>query len=184
MDRPRLTPSMTAAMRTLAVDEVTAEVVRALRAAGIEPLLLKGPSFARLLYPPDQLRPYVDTDLLVAPEHQERAAGVLARLGFADPMSGALAHEQDDHSRTFRRARGGAEAEVDLHFTLAGARAAPATVWSLLSAGSDVMEVAGERVRVLGVPGRAFHVALHAAQDGRDTQQPLQDLTRAVTALV
>lgn len=45
-----------------------AEAVTALRAAGIEALLLKGWATARL-YPEQGLRPYGDIDLLVAPEH-------------------------------------------------------------------------------------------------------------------
>jgi hypothetical protein len=180
MNHDDLTGAMAAAARTLAVDQVTAEVVGALRREGIDPLLLKGPSFARLLYRPDELRPYVDTDLLVAPGDQDRAAGVLAGLGFADPMAGALEHERDDHSRTFRRDRDGSVAEVDLHFTLAGARAAPAKVWALVSGETVEQQVAGERVRVFSVPALAMHSALHAAQDGRDTAQPLQDLARAV----
>ncbi|MEO6714059.1 MAG: nucleotidyltransferase family protein, partial [Mycobacteriales bacterium] len=70
MDRRRLTSSQIAAASTLAVDRLTADVVRALRAEGVEPILLKGPSFARLLYSSSELRPYVDADLLVAPGDQ------------------------------------------------------------------------------------------------------------------
>ncbi|MEO6715300.1 MAG: hypothetical protein ABIM89_18015, partial [Mycobacteriales bacterium] len=103
--------------------------------------------------------------------------------GFTDPMRTALAHERDDHSRTFRREHAGMASEVDLHFTLAGARATPNTVWSRLSARTDDLEVADERVRVLSVPARAMHMALHAAQDGRDTRQPIDDLSRALTGL-
>jgi hypothetical protein len=183
MDRARLSPAIAAAARTLAIDQVTAEVVGELRGAGIEAIVLKGPSFARLLYRSDELRPYVDTDLLVAPGQQDAAADVLSGLGFADPMSRASVHERDDHSRTFRRERAGTVAEVDLHFTLAGARARPAVVWSTLSPATVDLQVAGERVRVLGVAGLAMHAALHAAQDGRDTDQPLADLTRALAVV-
>jgi hypothetical protein len=164
----------------LSVDQVTAEVVAALRARGVQPILLKGPAVAQWLYDEDELRPYVDTDLLVAPEHQDVAAQVLADLGFKDEMATAAEQEVDDHSRTF--ARGGqARQEVDLHFTLAGARARPDDVWRSLESGSETVTVAGEVVAVPSLPARALHVALHAAQGDHGTTQHLDDLERAVT---
>jgi hypothetical protein len=51
----------------LARDVATAEVVEALRAAGVRSIVLKGPSIARWLYADGQPRPYGDTDLLVSP---------------------------------------------------------------------------------------------------------------------
>ena len=182
MDQGHLREAVTAAARTLAVDQVTAEVVTALRADGIEPLLLKGPSFAAWLYPAHTLRPYVDSDLLVAPDDQAQAAIILQSLGFSDPMARAIVHERDDHSRTFHRRQPGARgaAEVDLHFTLAGCRAAPERVWSALKRGAEQLDVAGTTVAVPPVYARALHVVLHAAQDGRVTDQPLGDLERAI----
>lgn len=181
MDPARLTDAITSAAHSLAVDQVTAEVTAALRAGGIEPVLLKGPTFARWLYPSDGLRPYVDTDLLVAPGDQDHAAGVLQSLGFDDPMAAALSHERDDHSRTFSRDQGDGAAEVDLHFTLAGARAEPGVVWAVLTRELHDIDVAGTPVKELGTAARTLQVALHAAQDGRVTDQPLEDLARALT---
>ena len=182
MDQAHLSEAVTAAARTLAVDQVTAEVVTALRASGVEPLLLKGPSFAAWLYPAQTLRSYVDSDLLVAPDDQAQAAIVLQSLGFSDPMARALIHERDDHSRTFHRPPASARgvAEVDLHFTLAGCRAAPERVWSALKRDTEQVDVAGTTVDVPLAAGRAMHVALHAAQDGRVTDKPLDDLERAI----
>ena len=53
------------------------KVVRALRAAGVEPILMKGWSVARL-YPQLALRPYSDIDLLVRPEEHLGAARIAA----------------------------------------------------------------------------------------------------------
>lgn len=58
-------------------------VLRSLRAAGIEPILIKGWSMARL-YPQPGLRPYGDIDLLVRPEQHLRAARVVAADEFRD----------------------------------------------------------------------------------------------------
>jgi len=107
MDPARLSAAISAAAHSLAVDQVTAEVVTALRARAIEPVLLKGPSFADWLYPDGLLRPYVDSDLLVAPAQQDAAAETLRSLGFTDGMAAAAAPERDDHSRTFHRRRSG-----------------------------------------------------------------------------
>jgi hypothetical protein len=181
MDPARLSDAMSAAAHTLAVDQVTAEVVSALRARGVEPVLLKGPSFARWLYPAKTLRPYADSDFLVGPDDQLVAAEVLKSLGFADPMETALEHERDDHSRTFHRRRhGGGDDEVDLHFTLSGARADPQTVWSALTRGLERLDVAGVEVSSLAEPARALHVAWHAAQNSPGTDQPVADLSRAI----
>jgi hypothetical protein len=53
------------------------KVFRLLRSAGIEPLLFKGWSVARL-YPQRGLRPYGDIDILVRPEHYAAAKIILS----------------------------------------------------------------------------------------------------------
>lgn len=181
MDATRLTEAVSSAARSLAVDQVTGEVVSALHAAGVTPVLLKGPTFARWLYEAGELRPYVDCDLLVAPQEQELAAKVLAALGFVDSMAAANALERDDHSRTFKRRPAGAgQQEIDLHFTLAGARAEPAAVCAALSRERESIDVAGTPVATFGAAARALHVALHATQGGRDSRVPDEDLRRAI----
>ncbi len=158
---------------------MTAEVVAELHARGVQPILLKGPTFSRWLYDKDESRPYIDTDLLVAPEHQDAATQALADLGFTDDMATAADHEVDDHSRTFARGEP-ARQEVDLHFTLAGARAGRDEVWRSLTSETETVTVAGQSVDALAPPARALHVALHAAQGDHGTRQPLADLERAV----
>src|SRR3954469_7156576 len=66
----------------LRIDAATAEVVRSFSAAGIRTIVLKGPSFARWLYPPDRPRGYTDSDLLVSPADNGRAESELVELGF------------------------------------------------------------------------------------------------------
>jgi hypothetical protein len=66
-----------------------AEVRSAFNDAGVRSVLLKGPAFARLLYPNARSRDYTDVDLLVDPARLETAEEVLRRLGFErfDPES-------------------------------------------------------------------------------------------------
>ena len=79
---PALDPRLAAVMRKMRMDLAIAEVVEALREAGIPCILLKGPSTARWLYDPGELRTYIDIDLLV-PFPRNAAGAVLEQLGFA-----------------------------------------------------------------------------------------------------
>jgi hypothetical protein len=61
-------PDLGLAARTLALDLAAGELIRALAAAGIDCLLLKGPAMAHRLYlDAPGCRNYGDIDLLVAP---------------------------------------------------------------------------------------------------------------------
>lgn len=163
--------SRTAAL-TLRVDSVTAEVVTAMREAGIQALVLKGPSIAAWLYR-DGVRPYEDSDLLVAPASYRQAGAVLRELGFRP-----LGYSWHHHSETWRRGRD--SSIVDLHRSLIGISASPDAVWEELATDTDTLRVGGIDVEVLRVPARALHVALHVAEHGRDLGHPLEDLARAL----
>lgn len=169
------------AVRCLVIDQVTAEVVGALAGAGIDSLLLKGPSLAAWLYP-EGGRSYVDTDLLVPPASFLPAQEVLVGLGFADTERGFSRHERASHAATYERAApGGLTCWVDLHQSLSALRSDPQEVWETLASGSEEMVVGGRRLRVLGRTGLALHVALHAAHHGLvDGERPLEDLRRAL----
>lgn len=56
----------------LAIDAVTVEAWTALERAGTRPIVLKGPSTARLLYP-GEVRISQDVDLLIDPRREARA---------------------------------------------------------------------------------------------------------------
>jgi hypothetical protein len=161
-----------ATARALATDAVCADVVATWRAEGIESILLKGPTLAEWLYPGD-LRPYVDADLLVAPSRVMDAAAVLARLGF-EPTE----HHVSLHAHPwFRRADG---AEIDLHVRLWGLHYPADRVWRELGAWLEFRELASVTIRTLNLPGRALHVALHAAQHV-EAAKPREDLRRALS---
>jgi len=148
-----------ATAHALALDRVAADVTAALRAAGVEPVLLKGAAVAAWLYRDGAPRGYGDVDLLVAPADLERARGVLERLGL----------------------RG--EDVVDLTDTLNGVGLHPAAAWPVLAAGLEPLAVGGTRVRVLGPDARALHVALHAWWHGAAEERPLADLARALAVV-
>jgi hypothetical protein len=164
--------------RNFAVDALTAEVASAFASEGIDTVVLKGPALARWLYP-GEVRPYVDSDLMVAPENRACAVSVLERLGFAEhcawmptPLS------QDPGGTAFNRRGGGM---VDLHCQLPGLDGDPGAIWGLLAASAARQVIGGVE---LWVPDRdtvLLHVVLHAAHHANQVDgKPLEDLRRAL----
>lgn len=163
---------------TLAVDGVTATVVRELREAGIPSVVLKGPTLAGWLYDDGAARYYMDSDILVPPQRFDAAETVLERLGFALKPDQAPPERGLPHARPWVRASD--RAEVDLHRTLSGVAVAPERAWDLIAPSAEPMQVGGEEVSVPERPIQALLVVLHAAQHGGDKPKPLQDLERAL----
>ena len=158
-----LPPPVQALGRTMATDRVTAEVVEAFRQAGIRSILLKGPAMARWLYDEAALRPYLDADILVAPEDFREAERILSERGFHREGLDTIPGDWPKHARTWYRDDRG---NVDLHRTLFGVRIPDAELWALLATRTEAMWVSGTDVDVLDLPGRALVLALHAAKDG------------------
>lgn len=177
-------PALAAAARTLKADATTPEVVTALRAAGVRPILLKGPVFARWLYgDAPEARSYVDVDLLVEQRLLPTAERVLAELGFVQAVEGVPEPEHGlIHSRPWVRAAD--LAQVDLHQTLFGAGAAPADVWAVLTDETERIAVAAVELEALTPAGCALHVAMHAAQHVHNApRKSREDLARAVATV-
>jgi hypothetical protein len=164
--------------RNFAVDALTAEVAGAFGGEGIETLVLKGPVLAKWLYP-GEVRPYVDTDLMVAPDDRARAVGVLGRLGFMElspwmprPLS------LDPGGTAFNRPGDGT---VDLHCQLPGLDGDPGAIWGRLAASTARQVIAGVELRVPDRDTVLLHVVLHAAHHANQVDgKPLEDLRRAL----
>lgn len=170
--------------QTLKADAVAAEVSAALRSAGIRSIIVKGPSTARLLYDADEVRPYVDCDLLVSPSGFDLAHPVLEGLGFVELLDQADAPERGlPHAIPWARADG---AQVDLHRNLSGTGVAPAAVWRELIQQTEPLSLGGGGLVDVPRPaGVAFQVALHAYQhrEGPLASKPRIDLARACERL-
>jgi hypothetical protein len=162
------------AISNLLIDQLTAEIVGAFTVEGIDTLVLKGPVLAQWLYP-GEVRPYGDSDLMVAHADWERAVATLRRLGFSDHL-GPMAHPRMESFASTAFLRG--DANVDLHCTLAGLGGDFEPLWDSLSAGSDRQLIGGAELRVPGPAALLLHVGLHAAQHGAG--KALEDLRRAI----
>lgn len=167
------------AARRLTLESALAEVAGALGRRGVQPLVLKGPVFARWLYDDPGQRSYADIDLLVDPDQFHTASSVLTGLGFEPYLRDARPHERADHHEVWDRF-GRVPVRVELHHTLLWVSAPPSVVWERMSAGARPIEVAGVRVVAPSEVSCTLIVGLHAAQHGVAAAKPLRDLERAV----
>jgi hypothetical protein len=179
--RPSRPEALATAAANLAVDAVSLEVLEALREAGIDPVLLKGPALARRLYDDPAERFYVDCDLLVASGDAARAEAVLAERGFVPALAESMVPEWQRHGREWRRKTDGAA--VDLHRSLPGTDAPPEHVWAGLLPHTRPLALGRQEVAVLDEPATALLAALHAAQHGSAVSKPLRDLELAIERL-
>ena len=164
----------------LRVDAATAEVVEAFTAAGVQSVVLKGPSIARWLYSELDPRPYRDCDLLVAPDEAGRAGEILTGLGFERHFeTETLPEWWREHAGEWRREADGVF--VDLHSGLPGVGVDEGTAWRALSADTETIPVSGYAAQALSVPARALHVVLHAAHHGVEWHKPMADLEHALS---
>jgi hypothetical protein len=178
-------PSRLAAIGSIMrVDATTVEVVTAMRAAGIRPILLKGPSIARWLYESKEDRPYTDSDVLVSPDHLAAAESVLRELGFTPvaSQSGVDRKLRPLHALPWMPPTH-LGAVVDLHQSIGDVKGAPAAVWAALSRDTDEIRVNGVAIEVFGVPARALLVAVHAAHHSGLSPAALEDLRRAIAVV-
>ena len=176
---PRISRDVIAAVQRLRLESATADVVRALGAHGIPCILLKGASIACWLYPDGPPRTFNDCDLLVSPADHLSATEVLAELGFEPHIDErAMPEWWIEHAMGWLRRQDGAA--VDLHRTIPGVGVTPLRLWETLSSDLEKILVGGQPVHALALPGKAFHLALHAAQHGGQWGVKLDELRQAI----
>src|SRR4051794_21121811 len=170
-----------AAMRRLAVDAITGLVVHEFAREGIAAVLLKGLALQRRLYGDRTLRPYGDTDLLVAPSELARAGRALERLGFTlgfDPLMHPL-RMPGAHAQEWRRGRDA----VDLHWRLPGAEGDGEATWRALAAHRCPIAVGEQPAITLDDARTALLLALDAAHHGEPAGKPLRDLALGLESI-
>lgn len=162
------------AAHNLRVDDMTAEVLRALGGEGVESILLKGPSTVRWLWA-ERPRRYLDCDLLVSPDAIAPAHRALRALGFVPAIDEQrMPAWWREHSVEWRSPE--RFTAVDLHRTLKGVGVDERCLWDVLRAETETMAVGGFPSAVLSLPARCVVLAVSTADDGVDKG----DLARAV----
>jgi hypothetical protein len=166
------------AARQLALHATGLQVIRALAAAQIRAILIKGAAIGTRLYDAPDSRLQGDVDLLIDPTQDAQAQQVLRELGFVDTLAGARSSERAAHAITWQR-RQPLPGTVDLHTSLYWTRADPARSWRELSRETTQIQIAGEPIEVLSDSAQAFVIAAHAVQHV-DSPKARQDLARAL----
>jgi hypothetical protein len=174
-----LTAEQRSAMRLLALDRATAEVMSAFTAGGVRSILLKGPALTRWLYRDDEWRSYLDCDLLVTPADAERAERILEQLGYRREGLHSIRHDWDRYANSWK----GPHAAVDLHHAMIGIGVSSLEFWRVMSESTESMTVGGADVEVLRPGARAFALVIHVAKDGSRRAKARHDLGHAVTRL-
>ncbi len=176
-------PEVARAAERLVVDHWTAEVVSALRAAGVRPILLKGPATTRWLTPDaPAARSYVDVDILVHPAQRHAAERVLSQLGFVGPGWWYLKDGVRAHAEPWIRPTDGAN--VDLHRTLHGCEEVPdERIWDAVVNQTETLVVGGVTVEVPGSVVRTMHLGLHASPEQGSDSQSSDDLRRGLAVI-
>jgi Uncharacterised nucleotidyltransferase len=164
--------------RNMILGGVAEECIRALAAAGIPTIVLKGLDYETRLYGSPAARPTADVDLLVPGEHRRRAFGVLDRLGFEPRPAAPGFDEADYHEVAWTRAG----VEVDLHLALAPlarCRIDYVAVWNE----AEPHRIGATETRVLARRHAAVFQSLHMAIDHFDVPAIyLLDLARLLPA--
>jgi hypothetical protein len=182
MDDPaaRVSPELQSAIRTLALDRLTADVVTEFRDRGIRSILLKGPALARWLYADKEWRGYADCDLLVSPQDVPAAEAVLERMGFEREGLHSIEGDWQKYSSAWTGPRA---SNIDLHHTFIGVGVPAPEFWRIMSEGTERMRVAGVEVEVLRPAARVLALVIHVAKDGSRRGKARHALAHAVQRL-
>lgn len=150
------------------------EVVGALRAAGMDPIVLKGLHTGAEYFPDPATRPSGDLDLLVAPRQRARAERVLDRCGFVEhnPAPGGGRSEwrlasASAEVRSLRFDHEDSPWHLDLHWELSRSYhpAERCDLGETPFANHGSATIDGEQVRVLAQPCLTAFLAVHAGCD-------------------
>ncbi len=151
------------AMRTAKLRAQLLDVLRVLRADGLDPVLLKGAARLWRREPGSDLHDSSDLDLLLSPHDVVRARAALLRAGYVDTTrDGAAVYYETTHHHAAPLYPPGHGVAVELHRALARADliSIPLTR-DALEPLCEIAESDGERVRVLNRAGTALHLIVH-----------------------
>lgn len=168
---------------TAFLEQVAGTLFQAFTAAGVDVLLLKGAALARSLYEPSEHRTYSDVDILVSPAQTAAADSVLRELGYRGSRERLGMDEVGQgvaHADTWLSPTGAPHHELDVHYRLPGAEAAPHTTWDAVWKSRETIELAGTAVPVPSRGAQALQLATHAAHHGPTYFKGLRELRMAL----
>ena len=134
------------------------EILEALNARGITPVLLKGAHLATLVYPDVSHRPMADIDLLVRESEVEEARQALLAVGYESQWAG----DHDDHGHALPPLRKGNSFAVEVHWTLTNAEDGVQLDLEALRARSEEVTLYGQRAFVFCGEDLLLYICIHA----------------------
>jgi hypothetical protein len=176
-DDAGLTPEAMALLRERASHAAGLDLVRevelrrlvaALAAAGIPPLLMKGAHLAYACYRRPDLRPRIDTDLLIEPAQRDAADQVFITLGY-EPVP-QLASDLIMYQAPYALRRGSATVHlVDLHWRVSNAqRFGSVLTWDELRRDAELLPALGPEALGLGRVHALVVACVHRVAHHRD----------------
>jgi hypothetical protein len=147
--------------------------------AGVDALVIKGPTIASWLYPDG--RESGDVDLLVAPSMGNAARDALTAHGYTDVYAGVHDGEVADHSYVLTDDRLGGR-EVDVHVAFPGVGVDAETAWRELWARRSSVRTAGIDVPAVDRAAVAVLLLLHAARNGAASPRAVEDVRLVAAA--
>jgi hypothetical protein len=146
----------------LKLEQIMLKATGALRAAGMEGYVLKGPALARLLYPDPAVRLFGDLDLLIRSEHYDKACETFESVGYKRQFQGPRpGWDQRFTKGTVFTADGGLE--LDIHRTLALGPYGLRIVLEDVFRNPVSFRVADRELLALAPEIRFLHACFHAA---------------------
>ena len=139
-----LMPDIEATIRSLSVDQVTAEVARAFDAVGVSCILSKAPCWRHGCTETGR-RTRMRSDLLVSPKDRIRAERALTGLGFVKRRDDRDTPGWQQAAHYWKRASD--RTNADLHRTLPGAGVGEEELWTSLAATSEPIRIGRADVR-------------------------------------
>lgn len=162
-----------AGLRALAQAAALKRMLAALRAAGVDTLVVKGLALSQMLYGTHDLRPAVDIDLLVPPGRAGEAHRVLLACGYV-PVSATPVGELGRLTKdALYRGEGGM---VELHWRLMRNRFVLPWAFEALWAERETVAVLGIDMPTLSRPRYAVFLALHGVHHGWERLRWLADV--------
>jgi len=153
------------AMQSLTLAGELATLTERLERAGVPALALKGPALGALAYGDFALRPQMDVDLLVHPEHVDRALAVLAEAGFTKHYDLAPGQEAAFRGVEYHHALAGEGGRsVELHWGIIKRQFALRAGESLWWTGTQGVSLGGRTVRTLSNEATIVYLAIHGGK--------------------
>lgn len=143
-----------------------AAAVASLGAAGVAPLLVKGPSVANRFYRDPALRTFADLDLLVPRQRLADGVAALARAGYS--IVGDYRPDYPEslyHDVHLERSVGSHRVDIDLHWRLGDDPLTVRLDHDALVRGAEALDVDGTAVVVPAVPEQLLALAVHFLSD-------------------